>query len=254
MAKKATGKSYQTKPYLGRGRKETLVVGFSEKVQKAKGMVFTNYQGLTHMQIETLKKAAKKAEAEYVVTKNRLMLRALDGVSLSDEEKSQFQQPTATLFIYNDIVEPLKHLAKMVKELQLPVVKFGILEGKSITDKDVAKLATLPALPVLRAQLLGQMQSPIQGLHRALSWNMQSLVMTLSAIAQKKPAGGAAVPADAAPAPSEPTQAEPTTTPEESATESTEPAAESASAEPIATPTETKPEDQTDKEKEEVIT
>ncbi len=186
MAKLTKAHAHQAKPYRGRARKETIVGEFTDKVQKSKGMVFTNYQGLTHKQTESLKKAVKKLEAEYVVTKNRLVLRALESINLSDEDKKHFEQPTATLFIYNDIVEPLRQLSKIIKELKLPLIKFGILEGKSLTQADVTKLATLPAMPVLRAQLLGQMQAPIQGLHRALNWNLQSLVMTLKAIEGKK--------------------------------------------------------------------
>ncbi len=70
----------------------------------------------------------------------------------------------------------------MIKELHLPTIKFGYLDGRSLSDKEVIRLSALPAKPVLQAQLLGQMMSPIQGLHRALSWNMQGLVMALSAI------------------------------------------------------------------------
>jgi large subunit ribosomal protein L10 len=178
--------SHQATPYQGRARKETLVSGMTDKVGRAKGLVFTNYQGLTHQQLEGLKKAVKKIDAEYVITKNRLVLRALDGVSLDEDSKEKLQQPTATLFMYSDVVEPLKHITKSLKEVELPTIKFGVIEGKVITDQDVLKLATLPALPVLRAQLLGQMNAPIQGLHRALQWNLQSLVMTLNAIAQQK--------------------------------------------------------------------
>lgn len=170
-----------------RKKKEGLVAEYTERVDKAKGMVFTNYQGLTHQQLEGLKKAVKSVEGEFVATKNSLMLRALDGkVEISEETKTHFNQPTATLFMYNDIVEPLKSLTKTIKEFKLPVIKFGILEGKVISDTDVTKLAKLPALPVLRAQLLGQMQAPISGLHRALNWNLQQLVLTLNAIKEKK--------------------------------------------------------------------
>lgn len=182
---KVTAKSYQPTPYKGRGRKETLVAEFADKVGKSKAFVFTNYQGLTHHQLEALKQAAKKVDAEFVVTKNTLLLRALEG-KVADEDKKYFEQPTATLFIYNDIIEPLKELAKTVKELNLPAIKFGIVENKAFSSDEVIKLSTLPPLPVLRAQLLGQMLSPIQSLHRALNWNLQSLVMTLNAIAQKK--------------------------------------------------------------------
>ena len=167
-------------------KKVDIVTELTEKVEKSKGMVFTNYQGLTHHQLEAMKKAVKKLDAEFVATKNSLILRALEGKVDTESEKDKFTQPTATLFLYNDIIEPLKHLAKTIKELKLPVIKFGVLEGKLITDKEVAKLATLPALPVLRAQLLGQMKAPISGLHRALNWNLQNLVLTLNAIKEKK--------------------------------------------------------------------
>lgn len=169
-----------------RKAKEKIVEELTVKVDKAKGMVFTNYQGLTHLQLEGLKKAMKKANGDFVATKNSLILRALDGKVDTSTEKDKFTQPTATLFMYDDIVEPLKFLAKTIKELKLPVIKFGILDGKVISDKDVVKLAALPSLPVLRAQLLGQMQSPISGLHRALNWNLQQLVLTLNAIKEKK--------------------------------------------------------------------
>lgn len=167
-------------------KKVAITDELAEKVEKAKGMIFTNYQGLTHHQLEGLKRASKKLDAEYVATKNSLILRTLKDKIDTEAEKDKFTQPTATLFLYNDIVEPLKHLTKTIKELKLPVIKFGILEGKMLTSQEIVKLSTLPALPVLRAQLLGQMKSPISGLHRALNWNLQSLVMTLNAIKEKK--------------------------------------------------------------------
>jgi len=167
-----------------RKKKEGIVTKLTEKVEKSKGIIFTNYQGLTHLQLERIKKAAKKFEAEYVTTKNTLLKKALG--DKINPEREKFAQPTATLFIYNDIVQPLKELIKIIKELKLPKIKFGIFEGKIITEEEIIKIAALPPLPVLRAQLLGQMKAPISGLHRALSWNMQKFVMTLNAIKEKK--------------------------------------------------------------------
>ena len=168
-----------------RKKKEGIITELSQKVDKAKSIVFTNYQGLTHQQIERVKKTAKKLEAEYVTTKNTLLQRALESKKLKIENED-LKEPTATLFIYNDIVAPLKELAAIIKELKLPKIKFGILEGKIITEKEVNKIATLPPLPILQAQLLGQMKAPISGLHRALNWNIQKLVLTLDAIKTKK--------------------------------------------------------------------
>lgn len=187
MAKRATDK-YQPKPYMGRERKEKIVAEFAEKVDKSKAMVFADYKGLTNMQLETLKKAAQELDADFVVTKNRLLLRALENRKLTDEEKVQFQNPTATLFMYGDYIEPIKALAKSMKEFSLPVVKFGIVDGNSMSAQDIAKLATLPSIPQLQAKLVGVLNAPIYGLHRSLNWNLQKLVMTLNAINNQKSA------------------------------------------------------------------
>ncbi len=171
-----------------RQKKEQLVAELQEKVKKSTGMVFANYQGLTHQQLENLKKNLKKTESEFVAVKNTLLQIALKDKIDKEATKEYFEQPTGAMFIYNDIVDPLKELSKTIKEFKMPVIKFGILEGKFVTDKEVTKIASLPPLPVLRAQLLGQMQAPISGLHRALRWNLQSLVMTLNAVKDKKTA------------------------------------------------------------------
>ena len=184
-----------------RQKKEQIVAELQKKVIKAKGMVFTNYQGLTHKQLEGLKRSAKTVDADFIAAKNTLLLLALEHVPTSLEAGSRnsvigsnrnlekgnsLEGPTAALFLYNDLVQPLKLLAKTIKELKLPVIKFGVLEGKLVSDTQILRIASLPPLPVLRAQLLGQMKAPISGLHRALSWNLQSFVMTLKAIENKK--------------------------------------------------------------------
>lgn len=180
-------KTTETKMSQNRLKKESLIEEYTAKAGKAKGLVFANYQGLTHQQLEGLKKAIRPMQAELIVAKNTLLLRAL-GDKVTDETRGNFEQPTAALFLSEDIIEPLKALAKLIKESGLPQLKFGIIEGKTVSGDDLIKLSKLPPLPVLQAQLLGQMMSPIQGLHRALSWNLQNFVMTLKAIETKKQA------------------------------------------------------------------
>ncbi len=170
-----------------RQKKEMLVAEMSQKVGKAKAMVMTNYQGMTHKQLEELKKALKAQNAELSVTKNTLLKRALAEV-VGDTNLLNMDFPTATLFAYEDPIAPLKDLARTIKSLKLPTIKFGIFEGKVITEADVLKLSTLPSKDVLLAQLVGNLKGPLYGLHRALNWNMQKLVMAMSAIRDKKQA------------------------------------------------------------------
>ena len=76
----------------------------------------------------------------------------------------------------------------MIKELNIPSVKFGIMEKDFITGEQVLKLSTLPSRETLLVMLVVGLKSPISGLHRALNWNLQKLVMTLNAVASAKPA------------------------------------------------------------------
>lgn len=173
-----------------RVKKEGIVGEVTEKVNKAKAMVFTDYTGLTHKQLEGFKRELKKADAEYVVAKNTLLKIALGDKAEGQDDK--FVQPTGTMFVYGDVVAPLKALSKMVKDMEKPQIKFGWMEsssggkGQVLSDKDVLKIATLPSREVLIAQMLGMMKSPIQGFHRALSWNLQKFVLTLAAIEKQK--------------------------------------------------------------------
>ena len=175
-----------TKVTAGRQKKIDIVANLNEKFGKAKAVVFTNYQGLTHKQLEGLKKTIKPFNAEYVVAKNSLVLRALEENKIKVEDLKQFEGPTGTLLIYEDFVQPLKELAKLVKELGIPRVKFGVLETKNLTGEEVLKLATLPARETLLAQIAVGLKAPIFGLHRALSWNIQKLILTLKAVEIKK--------------------------------------------------------------------
>ena len=175
-----------------RQKKEKIVAELADKFSKAKGVVFTNYQGLTHKQIEVFKKKLKAAEADLVISKNTLFKLALKKAQSSklkaqnDEKGPELQNPTAALLLYSDPATALKELAKIIKELNLPSIKFGILENRMLSDKDVIKLSTLPSKEVLIMQLLGMMQTPVYGLHRALNWNIQKLVLTLNAIQKTK--------------------------------------------------------------------
>ena len=114
-----------------RQKKELLIAELTEKIEKSNGMVFANYQGLTHQQLEGLKKNLKKANSEFVAVKNTLLQRALADKIDKETAAQYFNQPTGALFIYNDIVDPLKELTKTIKEFKIPVIKFGILTAKS---------------------------------------------------------------------------------------------------------------------------
>lgn len=168
----------------GTQRKIDAVTELTAKVDKAKSIVLADYRGLKHKQLEELRKALKKTDSEFSVTKNRLLAKALGDKTVSIE--NQLKECTAVLFAYADEVAPLKALLKFFKTAGAGATKGGLLGAQTLTNDDVTKLASIPARPVLLTQLVGQLNAPIQGLHTALTWNINKFVWALNLIKEKK--------------------------------------------------------------------
>ncbi len=173
-------------------RKAEVVTQLSDKLARAKAFFLTDYRGLTHQQLEKLKKSLKKVEGEFVVAKNTLLKLAISSQqsTVNNENKEKLQnelrEPTATLFAYGDEISAIKELSNFIKSAQLPKIKIGFFAGNIATNADFNKLSGLPTLNVLLATLVNRLKSPIYGLHYAMSWNLQKLVTVLGNIKDQK--------------------------------------------------------------------
>lgn len=168
----------------GKQKKIETVANLTEKLAKAKSVVFADYRGLKHKQLEDVRKVLKKLQSELVIVKNRLLLRSLGEKSKGAE--SSLNEPTAALFSYEDEVAPIKELLKYFKTSGAGKAKGGFLGTTALTQSEVERLAALPARKELLSQLAGQLQAPLSGLHYALSWNINKLVWGLNAVKEQK--------------------------------------------------------------------
>ncbi len=126
-----------------------------------------DYRGLTAVEDTALRAAFRKAEAEYKVYKNRLLLRALEELGMTGYE-SILEGTTAVAFGYKDEVSTAKILVDTIKETKKMQLKGGILDGKQIDVAMVEELAKIPSKEVLITKLLYVLQSPVRGLAVAL--------------------------------------------------------------------------------------
>lgn len=150
-------------------RKEEEVKVISEKVKKSKSIVLVDYRGLTVAEDTAMRVEFRKAGVDYKVLKNSLVLRALEDNGYKGFE-TVLSGPTAVAFGLNDAVAPAKIVAEsMAKPNSKLSIKGGIVEGKSADVKEIVALSRIPAKPVLVAQLLCMLQSPIRSLAVALS-------------------------------------------------------------------------------------
>ena len=74
--------------------------------------------------------------------------------------------PTAIAFIESsgDPAAVAKALAATARETNVLTLRGGILEGKTLSGEDIAQLAKLPPVDVLRGQLVGAIVAPLNQL------------------------------------------------------------------------------------------
>lgn len=168
----------------GTPKKEAQITDLIEKIGKSKSIVLAEYRGIKHKQLEELRRSLRKVDGEFMVAKNRLFKKALGDTGAAME--SQLEEQNATLFAYGDEVAPLKELLKFFKAVGMGSTKGGLLGKTVLTQDEVKKLSTLPNKEVLLSTLVRQLNSPIQGLHYALQWNINKLAWALNAIKGKK--------------------------------------------------------------------
>jgi len=198
MAKAGKAYSKQSIKKTGKERKEKLVAEIVKKIDASSGLVFTDYKGITHQQLENLRKELKTVDSSLLIAKNSLMRIGLgQSKNFADyKDNEALVGPAATLFIGHDSIEPLKKLQKSIKDTGLPTIKFGVLEGQLLDEAGVLKLASLSSREVLLTQFVGLLNAPIQRFVTGLNAIPQKFVMTLDAIAKAKPEVATEVQAD----------------------------------------------------------
>lgn len=159
-------------------KKVFTVDNLTEKLKQAKALILADYSGLKVSQINGLRAEIKKAGGEFEVIKNTLLCLAAKN-SESRIQNLELSGPTVALWIYEEDITPLKNLYAFIKKNELPKLKLGFWNGEQITVERIEQLANLPSLEQLRANLVGQLKSPLCHLHRSLNWNIQKLVLVL---------------------------------------------------------------------------
>ena len=153
----------------------------TEKLSRAKSVVFTDYKGLTMSQLSALRDQLRDQGAELSVTKNSLLSLALKANHLTTSESST-EGPTATLFSYEDEITPIKALVKALKEANTGKIKSGLLNGEELDNISVTRLANLPSKSELQAKVVGSLASPLYGIVGVLQANIRNLVYALDQI------------------------------------------------------------------------
>jgi len=162
------------------------VKNLSAKFKSMKGLILTEYHGLSVEEISELRSKLRPLNCEYTIVKNTLSEIALKEAGI--DAGSNFSGPTALVIENGDIVSPAKVVFEFAKTHAKLKIRAGFVEGKFVNGAMIEQLSALPSKEVLIAKMLGSMNAPITGFVNVLAANIRGLVTVLDAISKKQTA------------------------------------------------------------------
>jgi len=168
-------------------QKKQILQDLTEKINKAKSIIFTSFNALGVKENEELRNKLRAENSEYFVIKKTLLNLALKDINIKDLDVKKLEGQIAVVFGYDDEVAPARVVGDFRKKNE-DKINFvgGILEGKLLLKDEVTALAKLPGKQELYAKLVGSINAPVFGFVNALAGNLRNLVCVLKAIEEKK--------------------------------------------------------------------
>lgn len=166
-------------------QKREIVNGLRDRLQRANGVIVTEYQGLNVGELNDLRNKLRKVSSEYHIIQNTL----LQVVSKDTEYAvldSTLKGPTALCFVYGDPAGSAKVMVDFKKGHEKFKIKAGFIEKKIVDEKQLKSLASLPPRQILLGLLVGRLQAPIGNFVYVLNAPLQKLVGVLDEIKKKR--------------------------------------------------------------------
>ena len=176
---------------ISKEQKREVVAEYSSWIERSSAMVVSEYKGLNMKDLDELRRKLREAGGEFHIVKNTLSKLAFEGAGLSFPT-DLFEGTTAIGFAFEDAPDLVKAMMEYARTTEFLKVKGGYLGQDALSPADVKALASLPPLPVVRAQLLGTLMAPANQLARTLAEPGRMVAALLMAYTEKEAAPEAA--------------------------------------------------------------
>jgi large subunit ribosomal protein L10 len=171
---------------MDRTKKAEVVGNLNEVLGGAGSVVVAHYSGMTVAQMSDLRTRMRAAGASFKVSKNRLVVRALQGTA-AEGIAHLFKGPTG-IAISQDPVAASKVAVAYAKENGKLVILGGMVGGTAIDASGVKTLAELPSLDELRGKIAGLLKAPATKLAGLLAAPAGQLARVIGAYSTKEAA------------------------------------------------------------------
>ncbi len=144
--------------------KQAIVEALAQRIKNAGAGVFVDYKGITVAEDTALRTELRRDEVNYTVVKNTLTRKALDKLGMEGLD-SILNGTTSLATAENDPIAPFRILSDYSKKLGDRFnIKAAFMEGKILSESEIAEISELPSKDALYAKVLGTMIAPITGL------------------------------------------------------------------------------------------
>ena len=165
-------------------QKEAMLAEYTEWLGKSQAVVLVQYTGVKMRDLDAIRAKARESGGEFHIVKNTLAKLALEKCGYTVPEDFS-DNSTAIGFAFTDAAGFTKALTEATKGMEAIKIKGGFMGSQALDARGVKALATLPPLPVIRAQLLGVLQAPASRLARTLAEPGRSLAYVVKGYSEK---------------------------------------------------------------------
>ena len=170
---------------LTRQEKTALVDQYRQGMATAPHAFLLDYKGISVPQVTELRAKVRDSGGQYLVVKNTLALRAIEGGPM-DQLRELFDGPVAVAYSHDDAVALAKALSESAKAIPAIQVRGGLVNGQQVAGDQLQAIASLPSRDELIAKLLYLLQSPITRFARVLAAIPRDFVVVLDQVRQQK--------------------------------------------------------------------
>jgi len=184
--------------------KDLMAGELSQRYGEGTDYLVVGYTRLTGSETTDLRRRLRAQNVRMEVVKNSIARRALEASGLGGGVPF-LDGPSALVTGEAELPELCRVMADCTKQLPEKLVLRGGVMGELVLDAGAAlRLARIPPLPVLHAQIAGCFQTPIANVAAMFLSLHRSLVCALEGIRKQKEEGAGPPEADASPHASDP--------------------------------------------------
>ncbi|MEE9226585.1 MAG: 50S ribosomal protein L10 [Acidobacteriota bacterium] len=170
---------------MNRQENQTQVKELQELFQGVSHAILLDFRGLKVAETTELRRKVKEEQGFYRVVKNRLAIRASEGI-FPKEVTDLLKGPTAVISGSGDFIAVSRILRDFSKAHPAMTLKVAWVDGQTLSAEGIVQMANLPGRDELISRFLGVLGAPLSRFCLVLQSPLRGLVTVLKEIGKQK--------------------------------------------------------------------